>query len=79
MKETKKLFYSYVFDVLSVELLYADVWEGNENSIKSLESSGYKLIETTDGFFAKAGKTMKKYIFTLSNEDYQRQASTSAE
>ena len=79
MKESKKLFYSYVFDVLSVELLYADVWEGNENSIKSLESSGYKLIETTDGFFTKTGRTMKKYIFTLSKEDYQRRASASAE
>lgn len=77
MKETKKLFYQYVFDVLSVEMLYADVWEGNENSIKSLESSGYNLIETIDGFFVKTGKNMKKYIFTLSKNDYYRRLNVS--
>lgn len=66
MKEAKKLFYQYVFDELSVEILYADVWEGNINSIKSLESSGYKLIETTDGIFSKTGKCAIKYIYSLS-------------
>ena len=28
MKEAKRLFYQYVFDVLAVDVLYADVWEG---------------------------------------------------
>ena len=77
MKEAKKLFYSYVFDTLSVEMLYADVWEGNVNSIKSLESYGYKLIETTAGIFAKTGKCTKKYIFSLSKEDYKLNAGKS--
>ena len=76
MKETKRLFYQYVFDELSVELLYADVWEGNINSIKSLESYGYKLIETTAGVFAKTGMRKKKYIFSLSKKDYQLNART---
>ena len=71
MKEAKKLFYQYVFNELSVEMLYADVWEGNINSIKSLESSGYKLTETTNGIFPKTGKSTKKYIFSLSKKDYQ--------
>lgn len=71
MKEAKKLFYSYVFDVLSVEMLYADVWEGNINSIKSLESYGYQLIETTTGIFTKTGTCRKKYIFSLSKQDYK--------
>ena len=56
MREARQLFYQYVFDVLSVEILYADVWEGNINSIKSLESAGYQLMETTDGIFTKTGK-----------------------
>ena len=77
MKETKKLFYQYVFEVLSVEMLYADVWEGNINSIKSLESYGYTLIKTTNGFFTKTGHNLKKYIFGLSKNDYQRQFRTS--
>lgn len=70
MKEAKKLFYRYVFEELSVELLYADVWEGNVNSIKSLESYGYRLIETTTEIFAKTGKPAKKYIYTLKKCDY---------
>lgn len=70
MKEAKKLFYQYVFDELSVEILYADVWEGNINSIKSLESSGYKLIETTNEIFSKTGKCAKKYIYALRKNDY---------
>lgn len=70
MKEAKKLFYRYVFEELSVELLYADVWEGNINSIKSLESYGYRLIETTTEIFAKTGKPAKKYIYALKKNDY---------
>lgn len=70
MKEAKKLFYQYVFDELSVETLYADVWEGNINSIESLESSGYKLIKTTDDIFPKTGKYAKKYIYSLTKNDY---------
>ena len=72
LKEAKKLFYQYVFDKLSVELLYADVWEGNTNSIKSLESYGYKLIETKREFFSKTGKYTLKYIYSLSKEYYHR-------
>lgn len=72
MKEEKKLFYQYVFDELSVELLYADVWEGNTNSIKSLESYGYKLIETKRELFSKTGKYTLKYIYSLSKEYYYR-------
>jgi len=72
MKETKKLFYQYVFDHLSVDMLYADVWEGNLNSMKSLESYGYKLIEITSELFRKTGEVTKKYIFSLSREDYLR-------
>lgn len=70
MKEAKRLFYQYVFEELSVGILYADVWEGNENSIKSLESYGYKLIETKKAFFSKTGEYAMKYIYSLSKNDY---------
>jgi len=72
MKEAKRLFYRYVFEELSVELLYADVWEGNVNSQKSLESYGYRLVETTTAFFAKSGTERKKYLYVLSKEVYLR-------
>lgn len=72
MKEAKRLFYPYVFEHLSVDVLYADVWAGNTNSIKSLESYGYKLIETRSEVFSKTGKRSDKYIYSLSKEDYYR-------
>lgn len=70
MKETKKLFYQYVFNELSVDVLFADVWDGNINSMKSLESSGYKLVETTTELFTKTGKPTKKFIYSLQKNDY---------
>lgn len=71
MKEAKKLFYRYVFENLSVEILYADVWEGNINSIKSLESYGYKLIDISNEIFSKTGTQTKRYLFALSKDDYK--------
>ena len=70
MKEAKRLFYQYVFDVLSVDILYADVWDGNINSMKSLEFYGYRLIETSSEIFSKTGEPMNKYIYSLSKDDY---------
>lgn len=70
MKEAKQLFYAYVFEELSIEILYADAWAGNTNSIKSLESYGYKLIETKLEVFSKTGKPTEKHIFSLSKNDY---------
>ena len=70
MKEAKQLFYRYVFEVLLIERLFADVWEGNINSIKSLEYYGYKLIDTKLEMFTKTGKITKKYIYALSKNDY---------
>lgn len=70
MKEAKRLFYRYVFEELAVEILYADVWEGNINSMKSLESSGYKLVETFHEIFPKTGEYTKKYLYCLKKDDY---------
>ncbi|MBQ5867468.1 MAG: GNAT family N-acetyltransferase [Oscillospiraceae bacterium] len=72
MKEAKRLFYQYVFEVLSVDILYADVWEGNINSMKSLESYGYRLVDTTDEIFSKTGELKKKFIYALSRDSYRR-------
>ena len=51
-------------------MLYADVWAGNINSIKSLEYYGYKWVETRSEFFPKTGKITEKYIYTLRKNDY---------
>lgn len=70
MKEAKGMFYRYVFEELSIEMLYADVWEGNTNSIMSLESYGYQLIEVRPEIFSKTGQRLNKYIYALSKKDY---------
>lgn len=79
MKEAKKLFYPYVFDTISVEVLYADVWEGNTNSIESLKFYGYQLIESKIEFFPKTGKDTLKHIFRLTKHEYRRRLSKSME
>jgi len=76
MKEAKSLFYRYVFEELAVDVLYADVWEGNLNSQKSLESYGYRLVETRTEVFPKTGKDTKKYIYTLRKADYLSRKNT---
>lgn len=72
MKEAKRLFYQYVFDVLAVDILYADVWEGNINSMRSLEFYGYRLVDTTDAIFSKNGELKKKFIYALSRDSYHQ-------
>ena len=70
MKEAKKLFYRYVFEELQVEKLYADVWEGNTNSIKSLEFYGYQLEKAQPEWFSKTNTYKQKNIYSLSRSDY---------
>ncbi|MBI9013067.1 MAG: GNAT family N-acetyltransferase [Clostridiales bacterium] len=70
MKEAKALFYNHVFNELGVDVLYADVYEGNVNSIRSLESYGYKLIEVQKGIFKKADEEKKIFIYKLTKLDY---------
>ena len=70
MKEAKSLFYQYVFNILSVDMLYADVWEGNTNSMRSLESYGYQLIAVENDFFSKTEMCTRKYIYSLTKADY---------
>ena len=72
MKEAKRLFYQYVFDVLAVDVLYADVWEGNINSMRSLEFYGYRRVDTTDAIFSKTGELKKKFIYALSRDSYRQ-------
>ena len=70
MKEAKSLFYQYVFNTLSVDMLYADVWEGNTNSMRSLESYGYQLIAVENDIFSKTEMCTRKYIYSLTKADY---------
>ena len=70
LKEAKKLFYRYVFEELAVDVLYADVWEENVNSWKSLEYYGYKRIETRAEIFTKTATAQNRFYYALSKEDY---------
>ena len=72
MKEAKQLFYRHVFHTLSVDILYADVWAENTNSVRSLEFYGYKRVETRQEIFSKTGKPALKYVYSLTRQDYER-------
>lgn len=70
MKEAKRLLYPYIFGELAVDVLYADVWEENVNSWKSLEYYGYKRMESKMEFFSKTGTAQNRFYYALSKEDY---------
>lgn len=65
MKESRKLIYDYVFNVLKVDLLVADVWEGNVNSIKSLEDAGYELFDVKSEYYKKYNRMNNKLYYQL--------------
>lgn len=70
MKESRKLIYGHVFDKLEVDVLYADVWKGNVNSEKSLESVGYQFSYEEDAYFKKYDRIQPKRYYRLMREDW---------
>jgi RimJ/RimL family protein N-acetyltransferase len=68
MKESRKLIYKYVFDKLEVGVLYADVWKGNVNSEKSLESVGYQFLYEEDAYFEKYDRIQSKRYYRLTRK-----------
>lgn len=62
MKEARHLIYDYAFNVLHIDRLYADVWEGNINSCKSLESVGYQHMMTKREYFKKYDRYQNKLL-----------------
>lgn len=70
MKEARRLVYNYVFHTLHVDLLCADVWEGNINSSKSLEHAGYRLIDTKQEYFKKYDRMQNKLYYQLKSNGW---------
>lgn len=68
MKEARKLIYNYVFNELKVDILYADVWEGNINSSKSLEHVGYQHFGTKEEYFKKYERMQNKLYYLLKSD-----------
>jgi len=72
MKESRKLIYDYVFRDLQVEALYADVWKGNTNSEKSLESVGYEFLFEKEEYFEKYDRLQMKRYYQLTRESWMK-------
>lgn len=70
MKESRKLVYEYAYSVLKIDTLYADVWEGNINSLESLKSVGYKIFDKEEEYFNKQNKTIIKHYLKLDLKEW---------
>lgn len=70
MKEARYLLYNHYFNDLNVDILWADVWEGNENSLKSLMYAGYTIEAEGHDVFIKTGQMKRKYYLNLSREGW---------
>lgn len=65
MKEARRLVYKYAYENMKIEMLYADVWEGNINSLESLKSVGYQIMDKKSEYFKKSDKFINKYYLKL--------------
>ncbi|WP_051348611.1 GNAT family N-acetyltransferase [Peribacillus kribbensis] len=59
-QEARWLDYDFAFHQLMVEEIHAQAWEGNLNSCRSIEKSGFVLLESTGKIFPKMGQGHKE-------------------
>lgn len=74
MKEARRLVYDYVFNTLHVDRLIADVRQGNTNSIKSLQSVGYRLYNSEPFYCEKYNRTETLLYFELKKDVYNNES-----
>lgn len=70
MKEARSLVYSYTFNDLNVDAIYAQAWSQNENSCKSMEQAGFVINKEYERKFDKINKVCIEKEFLLSKEIY---------
>lgn len=72
MKEARKLLYFFAYKNLNIEMLVADVWEGNTNSLESLKSVGYQINERRLEYFKKIDALVFKLYLQLDLESWYK-------
>jgi len=70
-KEARALLFRYVFDELRADLIETEAWKGNENSVKSIESYGFKLLGEDMRWNEKHGAALPLRRYSLSKEKWQ--------
>ncbi|KYD23934.1 GNAT family N-acetyltransferase [Parageobacillus toebii] len=70
-KEARKLVYDFAFNQLGVDEIHAQAWEKNENSCKSMERVGFKLVRQEERLFEKYGRFFQENHYCLTKETWE--------
>jgi hypothetical protein len=67
--EARKLVYHYAFSHLGVDEMHAAAWAGNVNSCRSMEASGFRLLEAQKRWNAKRQESLLEHHYVLLREE----------
>ncbi len=70
-RETRRLVYEYVFDVLRADCIETECWTDNVNSRLSILAHGFALTGAVPEWNAKHGRMMGKSRFRLTRQQWQ--------
>ena len=73
-RETRMLLFPYVFQGLEADMIETGAWSGNTNSIKSIESYGFKLDREERQWNDKHGQDMTMRYYTMTREQWEAAA-----
>jgi ribosomal-protein-alanine N-acetyltransferase len=71
-RAARKLLFPYVFDVLAADLIETAAWFQNTNSIKSIESYGFRFDREEQQWNEKHGRQMAMRYYTMTNKQWRQ-------
>lgn len=71
-REARALLFPYVFGALQADKIETGAWEGNVNSLKSIESNGFQPDHEEQKWNEKHGRMMAMRYYVLTKEEWKR-------
>lgn len=73
-REARSFMFRYAFDVLCADLYETEVWEANTNSVKSIESHGFRFVRQEERYNPKHGRVLAVRHYAMSADEWQRRS-----
>jgi RimJ/RimL family protein N-acetyltransferase len=70
-REARALLFPYVFGDLHADRVETGAWDGNVNSLKSIESYGFRRDHVEKKWNEKHGKMMSMWYYVLTKEEWE--------
>ena len=69
-RESIRLIFPYVFDILAVNMIEWAAWSENTNSLRSMEAHGFRFDRDEQRFNPKYGKDMTMRFCTMTEDQW---------